>query len=237
MTQQTDGDLSTGPSNISGPLRIDVVSDVVCPWCYLGKKRLEEALAALPDVHAEVFWRPFQLDGTIPKGGISREEYLTKKFGPNRNRDNYVRLEGIGKEAGIDFNFDAIKVSPNTLDAHRVLRWAQAVGTQSSVKERLFELYFKEGEDIGDPSVLAAVAAANGVEAEVVDRLLASDTDEDAVKEEIETAQRMGIQGVPFFIFNSRIALSGAQPADVIVQAIQQAMQQDSQPGEADNDN
>lgn len=221
MTQQPDN-----PAELFGSLRIDIVSDVVCPWCYLGKKRLEEALATLPDVHAEIFWRPFQLDGTIPKGGISREEYLTKKFGPNRNRDNYARLEGIGKEANIDFRFDAIKKSPNTLDAHRLLRWAQAVGTQSAVKQRLFQLYFTEGKDIGDHEILAQVAAENGIEKDVALRLLASDTDVAAVREEIDTASRMGITGVPFFIFNSKIAVSGAQPAEVLVQAVQQCLVQ-----------
>ncbi|MGE3248545.1 MAG: DsbA family protein [Beijerinckiaceae bacterium] len=220
--------MSTQPETqnipLEGPLRIDVVSDVVCPWCFLGKKRLEEALAAMPGVQAEVFWRPFQLDGTIRKGGIPREEYLTKKFGPERNKHMYDRITGLGKEAGIDFDFDAIKISPNTLDAHRLLRWAQAAGTQSAVKERLFELFFIEGKDIGDPAVLAEVAEDFGIGRDAAGRLLAGDADEDAVQEEIEMARRMGVQGVPFFIFNNKVAVSGAQPAEVLVQAAQQAM-------------
>lgn len=226
MTPQNDNGMQEIPAAVSGPLRVDVMSDVVCPWCYVGKRRLEQALASLPDVQADVFWRPFQLDGTIPKGGIPREDYLNKKFGEDGAREMYTRLEDIGKGIGIDFNFDAIKLSPNTLDAHRVLRWAQAVGTQSAVKERLFQLYFVEGEDIGDPAILAAVAAANGVEPEVIDRLLESDTDEDTVREEIATAERMGVQGVPFYIFNSKLAVFGAQPAEVLMQAIQQVIEQ-----------
>ena len=213
-------------SGVSGPLRIDVVSDVVCPWCYVGKKRLEEALEALPEVHAEIFWRPFQLDGTIPQGGIPREEYLTKKFGANRAHDMYARLEGIGREAGIPFDFKSIKISPNTLDAHRLLRWAQAVGTQSEVKEQLFKLFFIEGKDIGDHELLAQVAAENGIEKDVAARLLASDADVEAVREEIETAARMGVTGVPFFIFNSKIAVSGAQPSEVLIQAVQHCLNQ-----------
>lgn len=205
-------------------VRIDVVSDVVCPWCFVGKRRLEQALTLASDIDADVFWRPFQLDGTIPKGGIPRQEYLDRKFGPNRAKDMYGRLEKLGEEVGIPFAFDKIKVSPNTLDAHRLLRWAQTVGTQGAVKERLLTLFFIEGADIGDPQVLADVGAANGLERALVERLLAGNTDESEVLEEIATAQRMGINGVPFFIFNSRVGASGAQPADVIVQGIRQSM-------------
>ena len=204
--------------------RIDVVSDVVCPWCFVGKRRLEQALALAPDVPASIFWRPFQLDGTIPRGGIPREEYLNRKFGPNRARDMYARLEKLGEEVGIPFAFEKIRISPNTLDAHRLLRWAQAVGTQSAVKERLLTLFFIEGEDIGDHDLLADVGAQNGLERAVVERLLAGNSDEEEVREEIATAQRMGINGVPFYIFNNRVGASGAQPPEVRLQGIRQGM-------------
>jgi predicted DsbA family dithiol-disulfide isomerase len=217
-------------SVLIGPLRVDVISDVMCPWCFIGKRRLEQALASMPDVQAEVFWRPFQLDSTIPEGGIARATYLMEKFGDPQGGQMYTRLEEAGAELGLHFNFGAIKLSPNTMNAHRLLRWAQAVGTQSAVKERLFELYFLEGEDIGDPAVLAAVGAANGVEPEVIDRLLAGDADVDSVREEIETAQRMGVQGVPFYIFNSKVAVSGAQPPDVLAQAARHALSQTDTP-------
>lgn len=207
--------------------RIDVVSDVVCPWCFVGKRRLEQALALAPEIPAAVFWRPFQLDGTIPQGGIPREEYLNRKFGVNRAKDMYARLEKLGEEVGIPFAFEKIKVSPNTLDAHRLLRWAQAVGTQSAVKERLLTLFFIEGEDIGDRDLLAEVGAQNGLERAVVERLLAGDADKDDVREEIETAQRMGINGVPFYIFNNKVGASGAQPAEVLLQGIRQGMTAD----------
>ena len=226
MTPHNDNTPADDDVALEGPLRVDVISDVVCPWCYVGKRRLEQALAAMPGVQAEVFWRPFQLDGTIAKGGIPRDQYLTDKFGEDKAAEMYASLRDIGGELGIDFNFEAIKISPNTLDAHRVLRWAQAVGTQSAVKERLFQLFFLEGEDIGDPAVLAAVGAANGVEPDVIDRLLSSEADEAEVREEIETAQRMGIKGVPFYIFNSKVAISGAQPAEVLMQAARHAIEQ-----------
>ncbi len=206
-------------------VRIDVVSDVMCPWCFVGKRRLEQALALTPDIPSAVFWRPFQLDGTIPKSGIAREEYLNRKFGPNRAKDMYGRLEKLGEEVGIPFAFGKIKISPNTLDAHRLLRWAQAAGTQSAVKEKLLTLFFIEGVDIGDPQVLADIGAAYGLDRDMVLRQLAGDTDEALVREEIENVQRMGINGVPFFIFNSRVGASGAQPAEVIVQAMRQSME------------
>lgn len=205
-------------------LRIDVISDVVCPWCFVGKKRLEEALSLADDVEAEVYWRPFQLDGTIPQGGIPRQDYLDRKFGPERAKTVYERIKGVGAEAGIPFAFDKIAISPNTLDAHRLIRWAQATGSQSQVKQRLFELFFLEGKDIGDHSVLADVAEDFGIGREAALRLLASDTDRDEVKGEVEMASRMGVTGVPFFIFNNKLALSGAQPAEVIVQAMRQAL-------------
>ena len=211
-------------------VRIDVISDVVCPWCYVGKRRLEEALAQASDLSAGVFWRPYQLDGTIPHGGIARKEYLDRKFGPDRAGQMYGRLEGIGREVGIPFAFDKIKISPNTLDAHRLLRWAQTAGTQGEVKEHLLRLFFVEGVDIGDHDVLADVAAQHGIERDVALRLLAGDADRDAVRGEIEMAARMGVTGVPFFIFNNRLAVSGAQPAEVLVQAMRQAMETEAQP-------
>ena len=216
-------------NGVNDGARIDVVSDVVCPWCFVGKRRLEQAIALAPDVPASIFWRPFQLDGTIPKGGIPREEYLNRKFGVNRAKDMYARLEKLGEEVGIPFAFEKIKVSPNTLDAHRLLRWAQTVGTQSAVKERLLTLFFIEGEDIGDHDLLAEVGAQNGLDRAVIERLLSGTTDEEEVREEIATAQRMGINGVPFFIFNNKVGASGAQPAEVLLQGIRQGMASESQ--------
>lgn len=205
---------------------IDVVADVVCPWCFVGRKRLEEALELASDINADVRWRPYQLDATIPKGGISRKEYMERKFGPDRATSMHERLEEVGYEAGIPFAFDKIERSPNTLDAHRLLHWAQTVGTQDAVGEELFRLYFVEGKDIGDPDVLADVAAKHGLDREVVKRLLAGNADEAEVQGEIDAAQRIGVTGVPFFIFNGRLAVSGAQPADVLLSAMRQAVEE-----------
>ena len=214
----TDGDRKT--------VTIDVVADVVCPWCFVGRKRLEEALAQATDIDAEIRWRPFQLDATIPKGGISRKDYMERKFGPDRAESMHERLEEVGYEAGIPFAFDKIERSPNTLDAHRLLHWAQTVGTQDAVDEELFRGYFVEGKDIGDPDVLADIASRHGLDREVVKRLLAGNADEAEVQSEIEAAQRIGVTGVPFFIFNGRLAVSGAQPAEVLVSAMRQATQE-----------
>lgn len=214
-----------GPNaSAEAAVRIDVVSDVVCPWCFVGKRRLEQALQLTPDLTTTVYWRPFQLDGTVPKGGIARADYLNRKFGADRAKDMYGRLERIGEEVGIAFAFDRIKTQPNTLDAHRLLRWAQDVGTQNAVKERLLTLFFLEGADIGDPEILADVGAANGLDRATTLRLLGSATDEAEVREEVASIQRMGINGVPFFIFNNRVGASGAQPAETLVQGMRQSL-------------
>lgn len=210
---------------MSTTLTIDIVSDAVCPWCYIGKRRLEAALAGLPDVVADVRWRPFQLDATIPPGGIERRAYMAKKFGEDRIAAIHERLTEAGREDGLAFAFDKIKISPNTLDAHRLIRWAQTIGAQSDMAERLFAMFFIEGRDIGDHATLAEAAADVGLERAVVERLLAGDADVDAVREEIATAQRLGVSGVPFFILDGRLAVSGAQPAGVLQSAILQALQ------------
>jgi predicted DsbA family dithiol-disulfide isomerase len=201
---------------------VDVVSDVVCPWCYIGKRRLEAALATRPDVVVDVRWRPFQLDGTIPQGGIPRQTYLANKFGgPDKITEIYSRIAGVGREVGIAFDFAAITRSPNTLDAHRLIRWAAEPGLQGAVVEALFRAYFLDGRDIGDHAVLADVAAQAGLDAGIAARL-ASDSDKDAVAEEIRMASELGVQGVPFFIFEGRYGVSGAQSAEVLEEIIDQ---------------
>ena len=205
------------------PLTIDVVSDAVCPWCFVGKRRLDEALAGLPDVPVEIRWRPFQLDASIPQGGISRVEYLTRKFGPERAHDMHERLTGVGAEAGIPFAFDKIARSPNTLDAHRLIRWAQATGRQSELVERLFNAYFIEGRDIGDRDTLAAIAGEFGFDRADIRARLDTDVDRADVEGDIETAQRIGVTGVPFFILDGKYGLSGAQPPETLAAAIEKA--------------
>ena len=205
-------------------LTIDVVSDVVCPWCYVGKKKLEGALAQFSDEEIEVHWRPFQLDPTIPPGGIDRKDYLTKKFGADRASTMHHRIEALGKEAGVKFAFEKIVRSPNTLDAHRVIRWAYAGGRQQQIVEKLFRLYFVEGRDIGDRDLLADVAAEAGLDRATVRAKLDTEDDASAVQSEIASAVRLGVNGVPFFIIDGKYGLSGAQPSDVIAEAVRKAL-------------
>jgi predicted DsbA family dithiol-disulfide isomerase len=206
-------------------LTIDIVSDVVCPWCYLGEKRLEAVLADEPRAVA-VRWRPYQLDPTIPEGGLDRAEYMAKKFGKSGRlqaaHDNLVRL---GAEVGLPFAFDKIKRAPNTLDAHRVIRWASSAGVQGKVVDRLFKAYFVEGRDIGDRGVLIDIAGECGLDPKLVEELLAEGADVDVVREEIAQAQAIGVSGVPFFIFAGRLGVPGAQEPSVLRRAIAQARQ------------
>jgi predicted DsbA family dithiol-disulfide isomerase len=207
----------------AAPFTIDVVSDVVCPWCYVGKHRLEKALATMPERNFAIFWRPFQLDPTIPKEGMPRQVYLERKFGRERLSDLHKPLIEIGKAEGIPFAFDKITRSPNTLDAHRLLRWAHEAGKQNEMADRLFALYFTEGADIGSRDVLIKAAADVGLDAALVTQLLGTEADLDPVIAEINAAQKMGISGVPTFIFAGRFALSSAQPAETIRKAIEQS--------------
>ena len=220
--------MTDAPEQGLAPLTIDIVSDVVCPWCYIGKRNLEAALASLPANGVAVQWRPYQLDPTIPAEGIARRVYLERKFGA-RVDEIYTRVAAAGREAGISFAFDRIERSPNTLDAHRLIRWSQSAGKQDEIVERLFRDFFLEGRDIGDRAVLIEAASDAGMEDAVVERLLAGDADKDSVRKEIATAQRLGVTGVPFFIFAGRFGLPGAQPAEVLSDAIRKAADKSSE--------
>ncbi|MBN9075535.1 MAG: disulfide bond formation protein DsbA [Rhizobiales bacterium 65-79] len=202
---------------------IDVVSDAVCPWCFVGQKRLDKAVASLPDIDVGIRWRPFQLDPTIPPEGKDRKEYMRAKFGDgDRLRQVHANLEEIGRSEGIAFDFDAITVSPNTLDAHRLIRWAATSGedVQGRVARRLFQLYFEEGKNIGDHEVLVGAARECDMDEAVVRTLLATDADRDAVRQEIDTVNRMGVSGVPCFLIEGRYAVMGAQGSDTLAEAI-----------------
>nr|WP_263495493.1 DsbA family protein [Mesorhizobium sp. CO1-1-9] len=169
-------------------ITVDVVSDVVCPWCFIGQKRLDKAIAAAGDVEVHIRWRPFQLDPTIPPQGKDRHDYMLAKFGSDeRIREIHARIEPLGEAEGISFAFDAIKVAPNTLDAHRLIRWAGAAGedVQNRLVRHLFQLNFEEGANIGDHTVLVEAAREAGMDAAVVETLLPSDADVEAVRTEI----------------------------------------------------
>ena len=206
------------------PLTIDIVSDVVCPWCYLGKRRLESALEKIGANDAVVRWRPFQLDETVPKEGMDRKDYMRWKFGDlSRLEPVHDRLLAFGAEVGAAFDFEAIARAPNTLDAHRLIRWAGEAHAQDAVVDLLFRAYFEQGKDIGDADVLVAVAEAAGMDGEAVRAKLASDADVEDSHEEMDGWRRAGVSGVPFFIFEGKLAVSGAQSVDVLASAIVEA--------------
>ena len=202
------------------PLAVDVISDVVCPWCFIGKRRLEKAIAQAA-VPLSISWRPYQLDPTIPPEGKDRRAYMEAKFGSaERIKEIHARVAAAGEGEGIPFAFDRIKVSPNTLDAHRLVRWASEAGRQGDIVEALFRAYFIEGRNVGDAAVLTDIAAAHGLDRDDIAARLASGEDREAVREEIEAAQRIGVTGVPTFILAGRYGLVGAQPAEEIASAL-----------------
>lgn len=206
------------------PLSLDVVFDVVCPWCFVGFRRLGRALDNLDVERPSVRWRPFQLDPTIPRDGMERESYMLAKFGSRERIESaHERLREIGAKESIAFRFDRIARSPNTLDAHRLIRWAGGIGaaSQGDLVGELFSRYFEQGEDLGDPDVLASAAEAIGLPGDEWRKRLTSDEDRDAVRDEAENYSRMGVSGVPCFILANRYAISGAQEADVLTQAIE----------------
>lgn len=207
------------------PLTVDIVSDVMCPWCYIGKRRLEQALELVPDMPVDIRWRPFQLDATIPAEGMSRKEYLANKFGGDeRAKQVYSQIVEAGEVEDLAFAFDLIEKSPNTLNAHRLIRWSQATGHQNVLVEKLFELFFISGADIGDKAVLADAAEEIGMERDVVERLLDGDSDMEEVKADIAHSQRIGVTGVPCFIINEKYAVMGAQQPETLAQAFEQAI-------------
>jgi len=208
------------------PVRIDIVSDVVCPWCFIGKRRLEKALALKPEIPVELHWHPYFLNDWIPREGISRADYLITKFGsPERYRGIAMRVSAAAAEEGLTYAIDKISRQPNTLDAHRLIRWAAGIGKAAEMKQKLMDLYFTEGADLTNRAVLVQAAADIGLDAEDVREALASDQDVAEVEREAQNAKDAGIEGVPMFIFGGRFAVSGAQSPDYLAEAIARAAQ------------
>jgi predicted DsbA family dithiol-disulfide isomerase len=208
-------------------LTIDVVSDVVCPWCYIGKRRLEGALALYakerPDVPAPaVTWRPFQLNPGMPDEGMPREEYVQRKFGA-RGGAVYDRVTAVGREVGIPFAFDRITRQPNTLAAHSLVELAEARGAQDALVEAFFRAYFLDGVDLTARANLVAIATAAGLDRAEVETWLDDTNARDLAAAEDQRAREIGIEGVPFFIFNGRVGVSGAHPAEALYEAMKQA--------------
>ena len=205
------------------PVRIDVVSDVVCPWCFIGKRRLEKALALASDVPVEVHWRPYFLNDWIPPEGIAREQYLTTKFGsPERYNGIAQRVRAAAAAEGLDYAMDRISRQPNTRDAHRLIRWADGIGKAAAMKQRLMDLYFTEGADLSNEAVLVQAAADIGLDPEDIRTALDSDKDVAEIDAEVEAAKEAGIQGVPCFLLDGKYAISGAQEPEALAEAIQQ---------------
>ncbi|NLR96046.1 DsbA family oxidoreductase [Rhizobium sp. P38BS-XIX] len=205
-------------------ITIDIVSDVVCPWCYVGKARLELAIAEVQDeVGVDLNWRPYRLNPDYPPEGVDQKKALEQKLGgAQRVAEGHKMLTDLGHEVGINFDFDAIKIGPNTLDAHRLIHWAvtESREKQDKVVNALFKANFEEGRNVGDHAVLLDIAEKAGLDRSVISTLLASDADRDLIIAEIDAAQKIGVTGVPFFIFDQQYAVSGAQTPDVIAGAL-----------------
>jgi predicted DsbA family dithiol-disulfide isomerase len=202
---------TAGPRTLSA-MRIDVYFDTICPWCYIGKRRLERTLAARPVADVSVHWRPYQLNPDMPREGLDWPTYLSLKYGsPSRAQQIYDTIARAGHAERIGFNFETIRRTPNTLDSHRLVRFASHAGRGTRVVESLFQAYFFHGEDIGDPRTLGLIARQCELDGAAVDAYLAGDADTDDVRAEDLRARRMGVDGVPCFVIDGRYAISGAQ--------------------------
>jgi predicted DsbA family dithiol-disulfide isomerase len=211
------------PAAAATPVTIDVVSDVVCPWCFIGKRRLEKALALKPDIPVEVRFHPYFLNPWVPREGMAREEYLTTKFGsPERYSGIAGRVAAAAAAEGLTYAVDKMRRQPNTLDCHRLILWAQAIGKSAEMKQRLMDLYFTDGADLSDREVLVGAAADIGMDSDNTRNMLASDADIDRVESAASAAKDAGIDGVPTFILGGVAAVSGAQSPEVLANAIEQ---------------
>ena len=206
--------------------QLDVYSDVICPWCYIGKQHMQRALASLEaeGLRFQVGWRPFQLNPDMPKPGVARDEYRAAKFGSlARSRELDQQVADAARAAGIEIRHDRMLRTPNTMDAHRLIRWAGMEGRQDQVVDRLFEAYFVEGQDIGDRAVLATIASACGFDRNAVLAYLESDSGAEEVAAEDAAVRRAGLSGVPTFVLDRHVLFSGAVPPDVFAEALLKA--------------
>lgn len=192
---------------------LDILSDPICPWCYIGHANLSRALEAAPGHPFAVAWHPFMLNPDMPPEGMDRRAYLEAKFGGReRAAAAYARVDAAAREAGLDLDLGAIERTPSTLDAHRLIHWAGLEGRQTPVAARLFAAYFREGRDIGDRAVLAEIAGAAGLDPAMTERLLASDADAGEIRARDAHARERGVTGVPTFVVAQRHVVVGAQP-------------------------
>jgi len=211
-------------------LHIEMVSDLVCPWCWVGLRRLQGAMALEPDLDVEILFRPFELDPTIPAGGVDYKDYMKQRFGSDQSKDRANQMRDLliqyGEEEGIPFQFDRITRRPNSFNAHRLVRWAQGQNLGMAAKEALFEAYFSKGQDIGDHEVLVTVAAKIGLDPNLVSDLLAGEADVDRTREEQNLFRQMGISGVPTYIAHRQIAVQGAESSEKLARFLKTAAAQ-----------
>ena len=208
-------------------VKLDILSDPICPWCYIGKTNLDKALAAIPDHPFVIEWHPFQLNPDMPDEGMDRREYLEGKFGGKEGAVRaYAPVVEHAEKAGLNINFEAMKRTPNTLDAHRLIHWAGIEGKQTTAVDALFRAYFVEGRDIGDHEVLADIADGIGLDASVVLKLLKSDADREDIRKRDAHSREMGVNSVPTFIVANQHAVPGAQPAELWEKVINEIKQQ-----------
>jgi len=214
-------------------VKLDIISDPICPWCYIGKSNLDRALEAFPDHPFTIEWHPFQLNPDMPAGGMGRQEYLETKFGGKAGAaDVYGRIEQAAIAAGLTVNFDAIARTPNTIDAHRLIHWAGIEHRQSFVVSALFKAYFVDGQDIGDIDILSDIADGCGMAADMVRKLLLSDADAEDVRKRDAHSRAMGVTGVPTFVVANQHAVPGAQPTEMWKKVIAELLESAEAEGE-----
>ncbi len=202
-------------------MRLDILSDPICPWCFIGKKRLEDAMTQRPNHPFEIQWHPFQLNPEMPPEGMDRREYLESKFGGKRGAiDVYSDIAKHAEEAGLELDFGAIERTPSTLNAHRLIHWSGFEGKQYDTVDALFRAYFMDGRDIGDAEILADIADGQGMDAAAILKMLKSDLDLEGIKERDAEARKMGVNSVPTFIVAGQHAVPGAQSAELWMNVI-----------------
>lgn len=206
-------------------LEIEIVADVVCPWCYLGWARMKEGLKLRPGVEASINWRAYQLRPELPPEGVDFKQQMIAKFGPDRLKEIQSNMREMGKDHGLEFNFDKIQLSPNTAKAHRLIRWAQKEGKLEEVAMGVMRAYFTEGKFIGDENVLADIGAAAGMDKAAILKKFADGVDKDAVAQELEKNKQEDITAVPHYIIGSRVHVDGSWPAEDMAQEFDKALE------------
>ena len=210
-------------------IKLDILSDPICPWCYIGKTRLEKAMEAEPEHPFAIEWHPFQLNPDMPKEGMDRREYLETKFGGKENAVRvYGEIDRHAREEGLDIDFGAIQRTPNTIDAHRRIHWAGIEGKQNAIVDALFQAYFRDGRDIGDIEVLCDLADGSGLDAAVIGKLLKTDEDVDMIRQRDAHSREMGVNSVPTFIVDNRHAVPGAQATELWVKVIHELKEREA---------